>query len=1585
MLSRWWYPRANVQVMMFQERGGGHEVVGQFVSQYNTLVGGPGNNRSESREITYYKGKKLIQEIASQLRINQHCIEIAFNFFKMCVSRNFTRGRVRSQVVVACLYMTCRLENTTHLLLDFSDVTQINIFDLGRTLNFLTRSLRINLPTTDPCLYVLRFAVMLDFADKQKEVVSLATRIVQRMKRDWMSTGRRPTGLCGAALLLAAKAYNLNRTIADIVRVVHISESVVRRRLDEFANTPSGGLTIEEFSTVDLEENEDPPAFQESKRKTRECQKRRDEDAKADYATKELETVQREIEEALKQKFKSSSYAKLIVTPIKDRAVPELTEADRHLRSELIDTVYNVAVTDGQPSTSDPNPYGPSLASLGIKKPGIELNYYIENNHYAENGDLDLSGIDDDEIDSYILNDVESTIKTKVWLERNGEHLIEAERRRKLREDEEEKCKDAPKKKRKAIRKKDPIQASTHSEAIYQVIQEKKLSSKINWDILGKIDGQSLGDNGPNSESQNKQSAKADIIINRVSDICRSNHKNKVSGLQFLCTFAASILQSISPLLDLQKSSLLPTAYFDETSGAWQNEKESSKVQVYKLAAAVAGSHDTNQKFGMAVLDTGNGLSVIWKFTGLNSSELTRLNINQPKAHSGQQPEIQYSNLYGFFHAQFKYTSDSVCTKLLILNPDQLVAFSVVDGISPSKISELCLNAPDTSLKFMLFEWPSEFAAVLPQNFPLELQCGDCSLEGSLLRLCPTIDSNNNFTEASHRLHDSNVNSTMKEHKSQSSSSWEFCTDKSYSTAATVSEKQNPAYTSQCILSISPKTFDLAHLDDNIEIKITLNDNVNLDLNTSPPSCWLTPATGAANLDMKVLIDEEVIHLSTPKANFAIDTELAVHCSPITNTNKQDLLPVNTTVLVADFKKYVEYYAPSPTTFYVDDLQKTLTVVFSLSLPPQFDYAPNCVVDSNDKSIWLGCQAETPLVISCDLSAHTLNVGYHSVWMIRSPDLWNVTLQSQTPLSISIEQRPSTSIINSAAPALVTTAATATTATSTTVTVRPVAFSPPSFIPQSIKFADSLDSLIIQYNMPLGMSTKGNCSIAIVDLSHFGVRPNCTMNSDQYISVLLGPGATVRPNDTIIFRSFVSNGQNFTLTPEQNLTSLRVADPANPVSPSASLQPSKTVFGCEDEDMTITAKTVYGSGGRNSSCTWSVDKTDSQQIKSLVQAAKDCVLKIPANALSALRKTNANAMSVSANVCNFVQKCSQTEAVAIGPEIHSGMIFTVKIAGIPSNPVSSIRVTMSAQPSLTQCNSSASLLLTGVSYTWVFNGSVSSSLQYTYTTQDSVVTIPSNFFEAGDVIVVTLQGKYVLEETSKSSFFNATDTQTIKFGTEPIVVVVDATSKTVAADDTLQIDASRSWSPNGATRVLKHNWSCFNMTTMFSNPPTAIATTTPIGTHGNCVWSSPFTANISWQKAVLVIPPNSLVTNGSFLFTDHINDGANESDTVIKLVALSSIVKEDEQPETYVEKEEPKFAIQDVIQTKGGYIRLQAFISSKSGDLSTEWKLFKQSEIDETCFAKRKYNRGFLVVFSVALKENERKARHNCKAEEKMC
>lgn len=62
----------------------------------------------------------------------------------------------------------------------------------------LVRTLHLVLPLVDPSLYISRFASLLEFGEETPKVVADALRLVQRMDRDWMQTGRRPAGICGA-------------------------------------------------------------------------------------------------------------------------------------------------------------------------------------------------------------------------------------------------------------------------------------------------------------------------------------------------------------------------------------------------------------------------------------------------------------------------------------------------------------------------------------------------------------------------------------------------------------------------------------------------------------------------------------------------------------------------------------------------------------------------------------------------------------------------------------------------------------------------------------------------------------------------------------------------------------------------------------------------------------------------------------------------------------------------------------------------------------------------------------------------------------------------------------------------------------------------------------------------------------------------------------------------------------------------------------------------------------------------------------------------------------------------------------------
>lgn len=61
-------------------------------------------------------GRRQIHHLGSQLQLNQHCLDTAFNFFKMAVSKHLTRGRRMAHVIAACLYLVCRTEGTPRIL-----------------------------------------------------------------------------------------------------------------------------------------------------------------------------------------------------------------------------------------------------------------------------------------------------------------------------------------------------------------------------------------------------------------------------------------------------------------------------------------------------------------------------------------------------------------------------------------------------------------------------------------------------------------------------------------------------------------------------------------------------------------------------------------------------------------------------------------------------------------------------------------------------------------------------------------------------------------------------------------------------------------------------------------------------------------------------------------------------------------------------------------------------------------------------------------------------------------------------------------------------------------------------------------------------------------------------------------------------------------------------------------------------------------------------------------------------------------------------------------------------------------------------
>mmetsp|Transcript_7457 Transcript_7457/g.15219 ORF Transcript_7457/g.15219 Transcript_7457/m.15219 type:complete len:486 (+) Transcript_7457:56-1513(+) len=433
---------AIVAEVTFQEdTRGKSSIVGQHVRADGkpVMLGGmPGLTR-EATEVTLSHGRKKVWHMVSALRLTNHHADAAIRLFRLAVERNFHKGRRMGNVCCACLYVVCRLERTPHMLIDFSDVLETNLYALGTTFLKFSRLMNIELPIIDPSLYIHRFASKLEFGEKTHQVALTALRLVARMKRDWMSHGRRPSGLCGASLLVSARVHGFYRSLTDVVKVVRIGPSALRERLLEFDRTSTSSMTVRQIDEGggddgkvnslhdDGQEPRDPPAYQRAKRK------------RVMMSQTGLTGVIENVEEALHE----------------------------------VETVLNCTeLQELEIEGSTDVPFSP------LTEPRKQISEKSgSSQHTAQLDKETLSDVDDDEVNDYLNSVDEVRVKERVWQSMNKDYLEQQERLEKIRvEDPEQYKRLRPWRVKHAKEKEKDTDENT-----------KRPSSKVNYAVLDDL------------------------------------------------------------------------------------------------------------------------------------------------------------------------------------------------------------------------------------------------------------------------------------------------------------------------------------------------------------------------------------------------------------------------------------------------------------------------------------------------------------------------------------------------------------------------------------------------------------------------------------------------------------------------------------------------------------------------------------------------------------------------------------------------------------------------------------------------------------------------------------------------------------------------------------------------------------------------------------------------------------------------------------------------------------------------------------------------------------------------------------------
>ncbi|EIW66086.1 hypothetical protein TREMEDRAFT_35498, partial [Tremella mesenterica DSM 1558] len=263
----------------FGESAGGRvHVQGQFVSRFATGIAGIRGASSASSEKAKQDGQAKVKSVGDAMNIEPHIIRGAQRWYGLAVDNRFNRGRRIEYIVASCLYLQCRMKKDPHMLIDFSERLTINVYELGGTYLKLRSilSLTETMPEVDPAIYNLRFANRLSFGAPAvvHAIAADASKLIRRFAADWMTQGRRPAGLCGACLIIAARMHDFLRTPDEVAQVVKVAPITIHRRLREFAQTSIAKKTVEEWRNMTeedlLHDTEDvPPVVKKQREQAR--------------------------------------------------------------------------------------------------------------------------------------------------------------------------------------------------------------------------------------------------------------------------------------------------------------------------------------------------------------------------------------------------------------------------------------------------------------------------------------------------------------------------------------------------------------------------------------------------------------------------------------------------------------------------------------------------------------------------------------------------------------------------------------------------------------------------------------------------------------------------------------------------------------------------------------------------------------------------------------------------------------------------------------------------------------------------------------------------------------------------------------------------------------------------------------------------------------------------------------------------------------------------------------------------------------------------------------------------------------------
>jgi len=181
-----------------------------------------------------------MHRLSSQLGIPRDVRETAALLYRKTLITKLVRGRSIESVVAASIYLACRIHRIPRPLDEIVAETNVDRKKVGYAVRLVVSRVNVNVPLPSAKDLIPRMSSDLMLEGR---TVKKATEIINQAKERYVTIGKSPGGIAGAALYIAGILEDDRRTQREIAQASRVTEVTIRNRYKELVRVL--GITID--------------------------------------------------------------------------------------------------------------------------------------------------------------------------------------------------------------------------------------------------------------------------------------------------------------------------------------------------------------------------------------------------------------------------------------------------------------------------------------------------------------------------------------------------------------------------------------------------------------------------------------------------------------------------------------------------------------------------------------------------------------------------------------------------------------------------------------------------------------------------------------------------------------------------------------------------------------------------------------------------------------------------------------------------------------------------------------------------------------------------------------------------------------------------------------------------------------------------------------------------------------------------------------------------------------------------------------------------------------------------------------------